>query len=583
VAELLTSATTKRKPGRPPSSAKAQAAHSALSTKDEADTLAPLPWQEDFEAAPRQYDAALLAGRGSGKTFALVRYVIRDVEEFGAKAKMLFVRRDHTGGSDFITKCLLNFPLAFGPRGYRFNSQSGVFKFGNGATLEVNQIADVAEFSKFQGRDFSLLLIDEAQQWPSPEPIDLLRSNLRGPADVPPRMILTANAGGPGHSWLLKRYYRKAAPWEPFREASSQRDWIWIPSTFRDNDRIDQAEYQRQLVAACAHDPARLKGWLDNDWFAVLAGAFFADEVTRGLTFTIEPSRLPRAVAARIEHGALPREILILRGDWLREDDVAVVQLLGAQLSASLEMARLYAEARQRLDELAATQARLVQRERLAAIGELAAVMAHEVRNPLGVIFNALSGLARVVPAGGDARLFVDIVREESVRLNRIVGDLLDYARPIKPELAPVRLLDVIDDALDAAAAADTGRDKGAALSVVRDVPESLPDAKIDARLMRQAILNLALNAMQAMPTGGTLTVSARTTGKALTIAVSDTGAGMSPEVAARVFEPFFTTRSTGTGLGLAVVKRIAESHEGEVSVESRAGSGTTFTLTLPV
>jgi PAS domain S-box-containing protein len=312
------------------------------------------------------------------------------------------------------------------------------------------------------------------------------------------------------------------------------------------------------------------------------AGAFFADEVTRGLVFAIEPSRLPRAVAARIEHGALPRAILILRGDWLREDDVAVVQLLGAQLSASLEMARLYAEARQRLDELAATQARLVQRERLAAIGELAAVMAHEVRNPLGVIFNALSGLARVVPAGGDARLFVDIVREESVRLNRIVGDLLDYARPLKPELAPARLLDVIDAALDAAAAADQGHDPAAALRVVRDVPESLPDVTIDARLMRQAILNLALNAMQAMPTGGTLTVSARAAGKTLTIAVSDTGAGMSPEVAARVFEPFFTTRSTGTGLGLSVVKRIVESHEGEVSVTSRAGGGTTFTLALP-
>jgi hypothetical protein len=247
--------------------------------------LLPLPWQADALASPRQYDMAMLAARGGGKTHFCMLYAIRDVQEFGPDARLLFLRYDHTGGSDFITKCLLNFPLAFGPRGFSFNSQSGVFKFHNGASLEVNQMANVSEYAKMQGREFSVVFVEEAQHWATPEPIDLTRSNLRPSAGVPARMILTANAGGPGHSWLLKRYYGKAPAWEPFVEASSQREWIWIPSSFRDNDRIDRLEYERQLVAACPHDPARLKGWRDNDWFAVLAGAFFADaiDVTRNL------------------------------------------------------------------------------------------------------------------------------------------------------------------------------------------------------------------------------------------------------------------------------------------------------------
>ncbi len=248
------------------------------------------------------------------------------------------------------------------------------------------------------------------------------------------------------------------------------------------------------------------------------------------------------------------------------------------QLAVAVENARLYEDLRRSYGELARTQQRLVQRERLAALGEISAVVAHEVRNPLGVIFNSLGSLRRLLRAEGDVKLLLDIVGEEAERLNRIVGDLLDFARPSTPRLRPERLDRVLEEAVGAAL---TPRPEG--VELVQELDPALPPIPLDARLARQAFLNVAVNAVQAMPRGGRIAVRTRLDGAFAVVEIEDSGTGIPVGIAGRIFEPFFTTKAAGAGLGLAVVKRIVDGHGGEVAARARPGGGTVFALRFPV
>ncbi len=255
------------------------------------------------------------------------------------------------------------------------------------------------------------------------------------------------------------------------------------------------------------------------------------------------------------------------------DGEISLLSAIGAQLGVAAENARAAAE-------LARTQAQLVQRERLAALGELAAVVAHEVRNPLGVIFNSLGALRRQVRPDGDAPMLLQIVGEEADRLNRMVGDLLDFARPSKPSIRPEPIAHLLEEVLAVATGA-AGDPSG--LTLLCEVEEGLPPVPVDARQLRQALLNVVQNAVQAMPGGGRLTVRARREGEALQLEIADTGPGIPPHLQQKVFEPFFTTRATGTGLGLAVVRRVAADHRGTVSVRNGPEGGAVFALRLPL
>ncbi len=248
------------------------------------------------------------------------------------------------------------------------------------------------------------------------------------------------------------------------------------------------------------------------------------------------------------------------------------------QLAVAVDNARAHARALAALADLQQAQEKLLRQERLAALGELSAVVAHEVRNPLGVIFNSLGSLRRMLRPEGDALVLLDIVGEEADRLNRIVGDLLDFARPAPPQLRPERLDRLAEEAVAAALA-----QQHTTVEVVRDLDPGLPPVQLDGRQVRQALLNVAANAVQAMPRGGRLTVRARLDGAAALVEIEDTGAGIPGDVVARIFEPFFTTKATGSGLGLAVVKRIVDAHGGEVQVRTEEGRGTRFALRFPI
>lgn len=270
------------------------------------------------------------------------------------------------------------------------------------------------------------------------------------------------------------------------------------------------------------------------------------------------------------------------RSERYSQEDLASAELFAAQVAVLLERSHLMVELRRSYDALAQAQHDLVKSERLAALGELAAVVAHEVRNPLGVVFNSLASLRRLCTAP-DAVVLLRIVSEESERLDRLVSDLLDFAKPFEPRLEPELPADVVASAVEAA-------ERGTSLGGVTlrvEVPRELPAVLVDAALCRQAIVNLLLNGAQATPKGGEVVIRAsvdRSKARpAVRIDVTDAGPGIAPEVADRIFKPFFTTRAAGTGLGLAVVKRIAEAHGAELSFTSQRGEGATFSLALPL
>jgi signal transduction histidine kinase len=227
--------------------------------------------------------------------------------------------------------------------------------------------------------------------------------------------------------------------------------------------------------------------------------------------------------------------------------------------------------------ELRAAQTEIVRKEQLAAIGELSAVVAHEVRNPLAVISNAVATLNHAGIGADDRTTLLKILEEETTRLNQLVGDLLRYARPLAPETQQIQVRDMIEKAVAHLRSRP---------NLFIDVEEAEPVGKIagDALLLRQAIDNVVNNALQAMPNGGTLTIALeRLGGEKVALAFRDTGEGMDTVVRKRALDPFFTTRPAGTGLGLAIVARVVDAHGGELVIRSAPDAGTEVSLILPV
>lgn len=231
-------------------------------------------------------------------------------------------------------------------------------------------------------------------------------------------------------------------------------------------------------------------------------------------------------------------------------------------------------------ENLRAAKEELDKKEQLAVVGELAAVIAHEVRNPLAIISNAVANLRKPAIARTDREVLLSILDEETNRLNRLVTDLLRYARPVNVQRSHVVLEDVIEKAL---ALANTGA-KGIRMELEMDAGESRLWG--DANLLRQVFDNLIDNALQAMSGVGSLTIRVRAVKQGavdgLAVDIIDTGEGMDTQVRSRALDPFFTTRPSGTGLGLAIVDRIVEAHGGHLSIRSRSGEGTTVTVFLP-
>lgn len=253
-------------------------------------------------------------------------------------------------------------------------------------------------------------------------------------------------------------------------------------------------------------------------------------------------------------------------------------RLLSLQREASAENAQLYEELRLAGAELARGQTQLAQRRHLAALGEMTAVLAHEIRNPLAILSNVHGLLERREDAPLEVRRqAVRAMGQELQRMNQLVEELLHFGRPSAPTFEPRCLWALVEEVKEAVSAHASPE-----VEVAVELQGEMPRIAFDARLIRQALLNLALNGAQAMPDGGRLTLRLRESAQGASLEVEDQGTGITPEVRARMFEPFFTTRPTGTGLGLALVQHAVLQHQGRIDVHSAPGEGTTFRIELP-
>lgn len=240
----------------------------------------------------------------------------------------------------------------------------------------------------------------------------------------------------------------------------------------------------------------------------------------------------------------------------------------------------------QDLTELRRMEAQVRRGERLAVIGQLAAGVAHEIRNPLASISGSIE-LLRSGPTtvDEDTRALMDIVLREVDRLNGMITDLLEYARPREPVMTPTDVRELLHETVRVFAQDRTTQN----LRVALDAPDAGGAGVIvqaDAAQLRQVLWNLLRNAAESMPEGGDIQVElrvAREEQEWATVVVSDTGVGIAPDELDRIFDPFYTTKTRGSGLGLATVHRIVSEHGGTISVSSTPGSGTRFTIRLPL
>jgi signal transduction histidine kinase len=235
-------------------------------------------------------------------------------------------------------------------------------------------------------------------------------------------------------------------------------------------------------------------------------------------------------------------------------------------------------ELQRSLSALEDAQQRLLVGERLAAIGQVAAAVGHELRAPLGALTRALGQIrANLAPEDREAvEGHLQTAEREVAASATILESLLDFAREREPATASVDLTDLLDEALSVSPPPP-------AIRVERHGLDGLPHIRADRRQLRQVLLNLLSNGYEAMDDGGTLTLDAHRDDSRVVLRVADTGEGMDAETAARIFEPFFTTKAQGIGLGLPVTKRIIEMHGGSITAESTPGEGTAFVLSVPV
>ena len=346
------------------------------------------------------------------------------------------------------------------------------------------------------------------------------------------------------------------------------------------------------------HVPKELLGALESaslksldprlsDWRRVEGPVYSSDSQ--------EDPRFRHPIARMVPHKSVLIQPMRWKGEsiggfalaWLKDhhrftsDELRLTEAIAQQAAVASENSRLYEAEKQQVAELKRTQAQLIQSTKLAAIGELAANIAHEINNPLTSVLGFASYLAEQVPPGQPWREELDLIQEEAGRARDIVRDLLHFSRQREfiPQITDLNT--VLEQTLAMV------RRQGALESITlrEEYASGLAPVEVDVPRIKQVFLNLINNAVYVMKDrGGSLTVRSSADGDTVQVEVIDTGTGIAPEHMHRIFEPFFTTKPevSGTGLGLSVSLGIVESHGGSIEVQSEVGKGSTFTVKLP-
>jgi signal transduction histidine kinase len=270
---------------------------------------------------------------------------------------------------------------------------------------------------------------------------------------------------------------------------------------------------------------------------------------------------------ARVGYGDLDVSVSFAR----RNDEIGD---LGRNFNRMVQQLR---DSREEIDRLHRTQ--ISRAEHLATLGELAAGLAHEIRNPLAGISGVIEIISRDLPATSPARVVVKDVRHEIAQINQIVTDLLQTARPHPPDIRRSDLNTTVEHAVMLARQQALAK----AINIEFHRNDDFPPVDHDSDQIHQVLLNLLLNAIQAIEGSGTIRVDLEMQDEFGAVIVSDTGRGIAPTDLPNIFRPFYTTKGNGTGLGLSLARRIVEEHHGRIEVVSTVGKGSRFTVLLPM
>ena len=255
-----------------------------------------------------------------------------------------------------------------------------------------------------------------------------------------------------------------------------------------------------------------------------------------------------------------------------------VMGALGDRLKQARIRAERFAEDRQKAyDELQKTFEQLLQAEKLSSLGELSAGIVHEVRNPLGAIKGAVEILEDELKADSPRREFADLAKKEIERLDKLVGEFLRFARPSKLAFLPADLNEIVKSVI----ALVENQAVSQSVVVEQDLQKNLPPIPVDAEQIKQVLLNLAINSLQAMADGGSLTFRTFENEEHCVVEIIDTGVGIDNQVLSKIFDPFFTTKEKGVGLGLSIAHKIVAQHGGKLGATAHDNK-TSFSLQLP-
>lgn len=294
-------------------------------------TLELTEFQQRVMLTPEDCNLFLGGGRGGGKSFALALLFLRHAEQHGVRAKMLFLRQTFPGVTDFVAVTREVFGLAYGSAA-SYNAADHMWRLPGGATLQLEQMETISDFQKYQGKSFSLIAVDEAGHYADPAVIDIIRSCLRAPMPMVPRMVLAANPGGPGHGWLSRRHVYKARAWQPYVEETTGVRFINCPSVYVDNPHLDQDQYGKELDAATALDPELGRAWKFGDW-SVARGAYFSAVIDQSKVMldAVEPGEIELVGkdGAPADGWALTQDEQRLRAQWELQREAARQKRVG--------------------------------------------------------------------------------------------------------------------------------------------------------------------------------------------------------------------------------------------------------------
>ena len=393
---------------------------------------------------------------------------------------------------------------------------------------------------------------------------------------------------------LMRRYRRELG--DKQEEQQKTRNVSFIIGAFQDVTRqLKEKEKELERLRSLAEQRAEnVESYTENILQCVTSGVITFDgnglsttmnraaeeilglERTKALGMTcgeiFGEGETCRLVQDTLQKGIPTRRMeteLVLQNDrmWLGFNTALLMDRQGKSLGVILSFSDL--------TEVKQLQEQMELKERLTELGEMSAGIAHELRNPMAVIAGYLNILAKKQDTAGQT-VIKDVLAEIS-GMNRIIGDLLTFARPTALNRTDVNMRELIEACVSTVLQA-----KGADARITTVLELGEGNAPVDEVLMRQALGNLVQNAVEAMPDGGTLTVRSHCE-RNLAIIITDTGAGVPQEQHRKIFLPFFTTKDTGVGMGLALTHKIITAHGGKIDVESKEGSGTTFTVILPV